>query len=190
MFQDFFDDVSHWCRGKIWYFRAIVLLFFLYIFLRHLANPMYNSIFKGLNLGIHELGHFVFVFFGRFIEIAGGTILQLLVPLIAIFMFYKQRDYFAIAFSFGWLSTNLFDVATYIADARARALPLVSPGSSEYIIHDWNYLLRRMGLLKMDTTIAFFTRVLAVVSMLICLGFGTWIILKMIQLDDTPKFHR
>ena len=36
-------------------------------------------------------------------------------------MFWKQRDLFAIAVAFAWLGTNLFEVATYAADARTMA---------------------------------------------------------------------
>jgi len=34
-------------------------------------------------------------------------------------MFFRQRDYFAIAFCLGWLSTNLVGVGFYMADANA-----------------------------------------------------------------------
>ena len=141
---------------------------------------MYRSIIAPLNLGIHELGHFVFSFFGRFIEIAGGTILQCLVPIIGMLNFLRQRDYFAVAICFGWLSTNFFDVATYVGDARSMSLPLVGPGMGE-IIHDWHYLLGKLHLLNYDHTIASLIRLAGVASMLVCLIFGAWLLLEMIK---------
>jgi hypothetical protein len=172
-------EVLTWCGGKRWWhWRLPFLLFFAYILVRHLASPDYQSIFKGLNLGIHELGHMVFGLLGEFIGVAGGTLLQCLVPIGSVFMFLRQRDFFAIAVCFGWLSTNLFDVATYAGDARAMELPLVSPGVGD-VIHDWNYLLGHPGLLQADQAIAFLFRVGAVLSMAICLVAGGWLLWRM-----------
>ena len=177
----FFTDAREWCAGRVPYARALLLMYFLYIGVRHIASTGYNSLFKVLNLGIHELGHFAFAFCGEFLHIAGGTILQCLVPIISMFMFYRQRDFFAIAIAFGWLSTNLLDVATYMADARDMMLPLVSPFGGEDIVHDWNYLLSALGLLEWDMRLAFLVRIAAVVSILICLIFGAWLIGNMVQ---------
>ena len=57
---------------------------------------MYSSIFDGINLVIHEAGHLAFSYFGELLEIAGGTILQLMAPIVAAFAFYRQKDYFAV----------------------------------------------------------------------------------------------
>ena len=157
---------------------------FLYIFIKHLTDPQYFSIFGWLNLGIHEVGHLVFYFFGEFISIAGGTILQCIVPVISIFMFYRQKDFFAIAVCFGWLSTNFFHVGTYVADARSMNLPL--HGFTANPIHDWNYLLSKLNILEFDTSIAFIFNALAFLSMLICLIFGGWLLWKMLSLRS-PK---
>ena len=45
-------------------------------------------------------------------------------------------------------------IATYMADARAQDLPLLTVGDSEDVIHDWNYLFGKMGVLPHDTDIA------------------------------------
>jgi len=172
-------EVLTWCGEKRWWhWRLPFLLFFAYILVRHLASPDYQSIFKGLNLGIHELGHMVFGLLGEFIGVAGGTLLQCLVPIGSMVMFLRQRDFFAIAVCFGWLSTNLFDVATYAGDARAMELPLVSPGVGD-VVHDWNYLLGHLGLLQADQAITFLFRAGAVLSMAICLVAGGWLLWRM-----------
>ncbi len=186
MLRNFFIDASRWSRGRSPYLRILLLIFFAYIGVRHIFDNQYNSIFFGLNLGIHECGHFAFRLLGEFIGIAGGSIMQCLIPILAIGMFYHQNDFFAIAISFGWLSTNFFYVATYIADARAMALPLVSPFGAE-CVHDWNYLLGKMGMLNLDGTIAFLVRVSAVVSMLICLSFGGWLVKKMLHTSGSDE---
>jgi hypothetical protein len=175
------DDAIEWCEGRNWLARLPLLLFFVYVLVRHLSDPMYTSIIGPLNLGIHEIGHFVFGFLGQFLAVAGGTILQLSVPIFAVFNFYRQRDFFAIALSFGWLSTNFFNVATYAADARRLELPLVSPfGGGEGVVHDWEYLLSTMNLLNYDTFIAGIFKALAIISMLVCFAAGSWLLYRMI----------
>ena len=179
-FLKFVSNAGKWADNRFPFIRLALLLFFLYILLRHQNDWYYNSIFKGFNLGIHELGHFILKPFGQFIYIAGGTIAQCSAPLIAIFIFYKQSDYFGIAVCFGWLATNLYDVATYVHDARLRELPLVSPFGME-AQHDWAYLLGRLGLLEHDQFIAIKIRLLALISMIICLCFGGWLVYRMIK---------
>jgi len=179
--ESFFHEASVWAEDKFAPLRLILWLFLLYVLLRHLGDPMYQSIFKPLNLGIHELGHLIFSPFGQFLTVAGGTIAQCLVPLISFFMFYRQKDYFAFTVSFCWMGTNLFSVAGYMADARAMALPLVTPFGGEEIIHDWNYLLGKLGLLHSNTVLGGFVRLLAILNMVIGLTFGAWLLLKMFK---------
>lgn len=179
--KSFWHDASAWAEEKFAPLRLILWLFLLYVFLRHIGDPTYQSIFKPLNLGIHELGHLIFTPLGKFLMVAGGTIAQCLVPLISFFMFYRQRDYFAFTVSFCWMGTNLFSVAGYMADARTMALPLVTPFGGEEITHDWNYLLGKLGLLNSVSALGGFVRVLAVLNMIAGLTFGAWLILKMFK---------
>ncbi len=173
------EEITQWCRGKNWVIRAPLLFYFAYAMARHVRDPLYTGILGGLNLGIHELGHVIFCFLGRDICVAGGTILQLSVPVYSFFNFYKQRDFFAVALSFGWLATNLFNVASYIADASKLELPLVSVFGQSDVYHDWNYLLGKMGILAWDKSIASGVFLFGIVSMLLCLGTGGWLLWKM-----------
>src|SRR3972149_73432 len=178
--KSLYGEAVEWCEGRLWHFRLLIVIWFVYILVNHLADPMYQSLFKPLNLGIHELGHFVFRPLGRFLEVAGGSVLQCLAPIISMVMFFVRRDFFAIAFCFGWLSTNLFDVATYVADARDMALPLVNVGGGD-AIHDWHYILSDMGMLNADTTLAFLVRIGATISMVISLLAGVWLLWQMFK---------
>jgi hypothetical protein len=172
------DEAEIWCQGRSWLVRLPLLIWFIYVLFKHWDN---RSILAPANLGIHELGHFVLSPLGTFIGILGGTLFQLLIPVGLMINFYQQGDFFAIALCFGWLSTNLFDIAAYVADARSMSLPLVSPFGVENVIHDWNYLLGKMGLLQYDATIAFILRCSATISMLICLIAGFWLLWQMSQ---------
>jgi hypothetical protein len=176
----FHRDASQWARGRHALIRAPLWLYLAYAFVRHVLDPMYGSLLDPLNLGIHELGHFVFRPFGEFLHAAGGTILQCLVPVVGIVIFRRQRDFFGIAVAGAWLATNLFDVATYVGDARARQLPLVTPGGG-LAKHDWSYLLGELGILSWDTTLEGILRVLATVVMAASLAFGAWLLERMLR---------
>lgn len=179
-FKDYLHDAERWAKGKFPFFRLILLLFFVYAWYRHIIEPTYGGFFFGLNFGLHELGHFIMSPFGQFLMVLGGSLFQCLVPFIGILMFLRQHDHFGVAFSFGWEATNLYYVATYIADARAMQLPLLTPFGVE-AYHDWNWLLSRMGLLRYDQFLAFLLRVLASLCMIICLAYGGWLVNIMLK---------
>ncbi len=96
------------------------------------------------NLVIHEAGHVVFMPFGEFIEILGGSLLQTFIPIAFVFNFLFKEDYIGTFFSIFWLGDSVINVATYMADARVRQLPLIADG----LIHDWNWLFTEMGILS------------------------------------------
>ena len=70
--------VAERVRGKLWWPRAPLLLLLLVPLRGYLGDPMYSSIFDGVNLGFHEMGHAAFFWLGdRILTTAGGTIFQL-----------------------------------------------------------------------------------------------------------------
>ncbi len=148
-----------------------------WILWRHLRDPFFRSIVAGLNLVVHEAGHLFFGWFGRLPGMAGGTIMELGVPVLVGVLFYRQRDEFAVAVALFWVGTALVDVGVYAADARARALPLVSPvtGSPE---HDWSYLLMRFGILRHDRLVGAVFRHAGLAAMACGLLGGAWILLR------------
>ena len=171
-------NVREWVGGRSWLVRIPVLLLFGAIFKHWCADPSSSSIFWGLNLGLHELGHLLFRPLGEWWSVAGGSLTQCAAPLCSFIVFCRQRDYFALSFSFGWLATNLFETANYIADARAMVMPLVSPFGGE-VWHDWNYLLSRAGWLAWDHALAGWVRAAGAVSMVVGLAYGAWVLWEM-----------
>lgn len=167
--------IKDWGKGRSWTVRALLLPFFIYVGYRYLVDPMYCSIFEGANLGVHELGHFVFGFDGEFLAVAGGTILQLAVPFICAIMFLKQPDYYALCLCGVWFSTNLYGVARYVGDARELALPLVSVGGGA-VYHDWEYMLSTLNILSWDKTIAAVIRIFAFISIWGSIAAGVWML--------------
>ena len=116
------------------------------------------------NLVVHEGGHLLFGWFGPTLGLWGGTVLQWLVPLLLAAYFFSQRQTTAFVFCSFFFFENWLYTATYMADARAMLLPLVTAGDSDYIEHDWHTIFTSLGVLQYDTKIA------AVVSFLGWLG--------------------
>jgi hypothetical protein len=136
---------------------------------------------------IHEGGHLLFRFFGEFLAVAGGTILQLSVPLMLAAFFIFQRQVPGTAFCLFFFFEQFLPIATYMADARAQELPLLTAGDGEYVIHDWAYLFGRLGVLEHDTAIAHAVRVLGWVGMVATLGWMIWRSLQTNALASTAK---
>lgn len=175
--QDFLSDAAEWARGRMWIPRAILLLYLSYAVVRFLREPLSSTMFSGITLAFHEMGHLIFGFAGHFIGSLMGSGTQLLIPIIVIIIFARQPDYFGIAVGGFWLAFSLFELANYVGDARAMELPLV--GFSDDPEHDWHYLLGTTGLLSLDTTFAFLLRVVATLTGVSSLAFAVWLLLIM-----------
>jgi hypothetical protein len=171
-------------RGSVWFLRLPLWLYLAYVGVQEYLDPAgYNSIFFALNLCIHEGGHLLCRAFPETIHVAAGTAAQLIAPVVAMVILGRQRDFFGMTFCLGWLSTNLTSVGVYMADARARELPLVTAegaGSSDAITtHDWAYLFGQAGLMQDDTMIGFLTRAAGSAMMILALLSGAWIMVEM-----------
>lgn len=112
------------------------------------------------NLVVHEGGHMLFGWFGQTLGIWGGTVLQWLVPLLLATYFYTQRQATAFAFCMFFFFENWLYTATYMADARAMDLPLVTVGDPDFVEHDWHTIFSSLGVLAYDTRIAAVVRFL------------------------------
>jgi len=132
-------------------------LFLLYAF----ADRSGFLILDYVNLIIHEGGHFFFSWFGNTIMVLGGTLGELLVPLLCATYFFWQREPTGFTFSSFWFFENFPYIGTYMADARTAALPLVGSGDS-----DWEILFTQWGLLAQDQKIGAIMRTLGWLGML------------------------
>jgi hypothetical protein len=61
-----------------------------------------------------------------------------------------------------------------MADARAQDLPLLTTGEGDYVIHDWNYLFGKLGVLPHDVQIAGTGRFIGWIGMLSVVGWLIW----------------
>ena len=122
------------------------------------------------NLVVHEGGHLLFGWFGATPGLWGGTILQWSVPALLGVYFYIERKMTAFIFCAFVFFENWLYTATYMADARALALPLVTVGDPDYVEHDWNTIFSRLGVLQYDFEIAACVRFLGRCGMLACVA--------------------
>jgi len=132
-----------------------------------MAKPDEFHFLDALDLPIHESGHLVFAWGGEVITALGGTLFQLIVPLAFVVYFWRRGDRHAASVPLWWVGQNCWNIARYVADARAMELPLAGGGE-----HDWNFLLSVWGVLPKDTRIAHDLRFVGavIVAASVCMG--------------------
>lgn len=115
-----------------------------------------QSFFHNISLPFHEAGHIIFRILGDFAGVLGGSLTQVLIPLVCLIAFLKRSDVFAASFALWWAGQNFIDMAPYINDARAQQLILLGGVTGQDVpgYHDWNNLLGHLGLLNLDHAIA------------------------------------
>lgn len=163
----------------ITYARGVFLALLAYYTFRILTHPIASNYLGEtflhlVNLPFHEAGHVFFSPFGRFLHVAGGTLLQLLIPAAVATSFLIRRDRFGASIALWWLGESLADVAPYADDARAGQLPLLGgvTGSEVEDYHDWEVMLGKLELLSWDHAIGRFFFVAGGIIMIAALVFG------------------
>lgn len=137
------------------------------------SDAVGQSFLHRADLAFHEFGHVLFRPFGEWMMFLGGSLFQCLLPLLlAGYFVYKQEQPFSAAICLWWAGQNLIDVAPYIGDARALALPLIGEWSEEMagmraFRHDWHNILGAIGWLDHDRTLGRLTKVAGVLTMLL-----------------------
>jgi len=113
------------------------------------SEPGFIPVLDHANLLFHEAGHPIVGIFSRRLEPYGGTIGQLVFPVVLMVACWRKGQPMGVAAMAIWLFENLLNIARYVADARTMELPLVGGGD-----HDWNTILFRWNALDFDTTVA------------------------------------
>lgn len=162
------ESVEAWCEGRDWRWRAALLSLLVWQAARPLRDAEAGDLFRGIDFGAHEFGHLFFSFGGEWLAVAGGSLMQLIVPVGAavVMVATPKKDWFGALACGTWLAASLAELAPYIADARAQDLDLVS-FSPDGGGHDWHYLLAHAGMLRQDIALARFTRFVAVCVLIV-----------------------
>lgn len=155
--------------------RAALLALLAWWTIRFVPHPLDPEVIGGflhlINLPFHEAGHIVFSPFGDFMTVLGGSLFQIIVPLICAGAFVRQRDWFSAAACTWWAGENLVDVGPYIADARALRLTLIGGQTgAEVYGHDWEQILERLGWLRFDVRIGMGAHIVGSIIMVVALG--------------------
>ena len=132
------------------------------------------------NLVFHEAGHVLFMPFGRFMTVLGGSLLQVLIPVICAVAFARQQqDWLGAAVCTWWAGENVVDLAPYIADARSLSLTLLGGRTgAEVEGHDWEYLLTAMGLLHRDVMLGQAARAIGILVMIAAIAWAVMLTLE------------
>ncbi len=133
------------------YAKIIFLVLIAAYFLDCGLHPYEYHFIDGVNLLFHEAGHPIFGLFGNdFLMVMGGTLGQLIMPLVIVVYFSLTGQRYSSAVAGLWFSENFFPISVYAKDAVAMELPLVGNGDR---IHDWNYMLSELHMLNQDQQI-------------------------------------
>jgi hypothetical protein len=177
------DDAREWSTGRSALVRLPLLAYLVYAGVLHTFDPMYRTWFAGITLAFHEMGHILFIPFGRTLTILGGTLMQLFVPTAAgVYLLLRQRDWFGLSVCGAWLGYSQWEMATYMGDAVKEELGLV--GFSGNPEHDWNNLFGQWRLLNHCEAIATMTRVVAFGTWTASMALGAWLCWRMWQTRD------
>jgi hypothetical protein len=164
------------------YMRAALLLGFaawswVLIRLDVPAGEMAGSFIHRPLLIFHEAGHVVFRVLGEWMGVLGGTLGQLVMPLVlAGALLVKNRDTFGGAIGLWLFGVSVLDVAPYMYDALDPQMTLLGGGTGRDSMHDWIYLFESMNALARSQAIGRTTHALGAVVVLLALAWAAWIL--------------
>lgn len=169
--------------AAFWGRATLLLLFALWglklIWMDHRTGELGSSFLHGPLLIFHEAGHVIFMPFGEFMTILGGTLGQLLMPLImAGALLMRTRDPFAAAIAMWLFGVSLLDIAPYVYDALHPQLVLVGGHTGEEGGHDWIYLLSETGWLQQAQGIGWLAHKLGALVVLLSSAWAGWILMQ------------
>lgn len=131
---------------------------------------------------IHEFGHVLFMPFGEFMTLLGGSLFQVALPLIfgAIFLF-RRHDPFAASVMLWWSAVAVMDVAPYMYDAHEPQHVLLTGRTGDTGAHDFIDVLHDLGLLKQARTVGRVTHAFGVLMLAVSFLWGALVLLKLRQ---------
>ncbi len=181
--------LTDYASNKSWYLYIPLWCFYFYIFIKILGyqpntiQPLVVAAPATLNFIAHEFAHILASFFGEFIAVLAGSIVEISIGLGLLIFALNSRSYFSSIFCALWLMLSLRSVGLYMADANRQAIELTSFGASlngsSTIIHDWNYIFSKLHLLDQAELIGKSTQFLGLFIGIVWLGFGVYLIILM-----------
>jgi hypothetical protein len=131
---------------------------------------------------IHEFGHVLFMPFGEFLMLLGGSLFQVTLPLIfaGIFLL-KNRDPFAASVMLWWSAVAVMDVAPYMYDAAQPQHVLLTGRTGDTGAHDFIDVLYDLGLLKQARAVGYVAHAFGVAMLVAAFAWGAYILYRQCQ---------
>jgi hypothetical protein len=190
--QGMFTIPSNFMALKIILLAGLFLLGLRLAFIP-LSDPQSETSFllntmHAINLVFHEAGHVLLSFMGEFITVLGGTLMQLIVPMVfTVYFLLWRQDSFAAAATFWWFGENFIDIAPYIYDANDLNLILLGGHTGKEGPHDWEYILSTLGMITHSHSIGRIIWSIGCIIMLCACIWGGYLVLMQIKASRTSR---
>ena len=181
--------VNEYVLGKTWYWYLPLWLFGIYLFVALLNfdleqnMPFLIMVPQSFDFMLHEMAHIIFGFLPAVLTAAAGSFSEIMLGTLLVGLAFRQKSYFTVMVCSLWFMLACQSAGSYMADARAQSLPLVSLGGvvagSDQAVHDWNFIFGRLHLLPADKFIGGSVRAVGIIVGLAGLLFAAWLMYKM-----------
>jgi hypothetical protein len=164
-------EASRWSTTWRYVVGLVACLALLVLTIRRQPVPLLWRV----DLGIHELGHFLTYWLPDLGTTLMGSVFQVLAPVgLAAYFLFHHKDLLGSGLCAAWAGTSLQQVSVYVADAPHQALPLLGGE------HDWAFILGPAGFNTLDAApgIALVFRVTGILVILSGIAACGWPLLR------------
>lgn len=154
-------------------FLAVIMYFTVFLATDYQTFPGRNHMpfalwtIDTIDLFIHESGHLVFRLFGQVLYFMGGSLFQIILPIVTAVVF-GRNNLRSLMFTLYWIGQSMVNVSIYIGDAPYQQLHLLS----RHALHDWHWLMVELNLMDNIETIASVVNVLGILTCIVGIGVG------------------
>ena len=180
-------DVPWDVPRPVWYGRlgllAVIAVWATSVVLSRMTEP--PTLLHLTVILFHEAGHVIFMPFGEAVRVAGGTLGQLLMPLVCAVALHRRGDNFGAAICLAWMGMSVMDASVYAYDAADPLLPLIGGGTGSDSFHDFIFLFERYGQLGHARGWAMAMKALGAIAACVALAWAAVLLfLQSEQLED------
>ena len=180
-------DVPWDVPRPVWYGRlgllAVIAVWATSVVLSRMTEP--PTLLHLTVILFHEAGHVIFMPFGEALRVAGGTLGQLLMPIVCAVALHRRGDNFGAAICLAWMGMSVMDASVYAYDAADPLLPLIGGGTGSDSFHDFIFLFERYGQLGHARGWAMAMKALGAIAACVALAWAAVLLfLQSEQLED------
>lgn len=190
-------QIDNYARGKHWYWYMPFWLVCGYIFVKLLGFdpngqlPLIIAIPQAFDFFLHEMAHIVTAFLPPILTASAGSLSEILLGSLLVRFAFKSRSYMVAMLCCLWFMLACQSAGTYMADARAQKLSLVSLGGilsgSDSAQHDWHFVFGQLHILNLDILIGDTVRAIGIVVGVLGLALGAYTVYRMASLKPETK---